>query len=127
MPELHVGDLVYEGTYYKKVGTIGHILEDREKYGAPYSVTFIDPDPDQPGRDYFSREQLHLVLPIDYQTPAEKELRARVRQIEQLIADIPDKPDVEGLPDWEVGAERANAAMARKIRSILHDPVVVNH
>jgi hypothetical protein len=127
MIQLKVGDHVYEARHYKKTGVIGHILEDRERYGAPYSVTFDNPDPDQPGRDYFSADELRLLVPLHYQTEAEKAMRERLRQIEQLVARIPEKPYVEGLAEWEVGAERAEAAMAKKIRQILHSPVDMPH
>lgn len=123
MIKLKVGDRVYEAHWYKKTGVIGHILEDREKYGAPYSVTFDHPDPDQPGRDYFSADELRLLVPLNYQTDTEKVLRERLRQIERVVADIPEKPNLTYLTEWEVIHERTRAAMAKEIRKILHSPV----
>lgn len=123
MPELQVGDTVYEPKHYKKVGTIGHILEDRERYAAPYSVTFKDPDPDQPGRDYFSRDELLLVLPVDYQTPAEKVLAEKMRRVNQYLSRYDLRPDTEGLEDWEEGAVLAQAKVRRDIEKIIAENV----
>lgn len=123
MIQLKVGDRVYEGRWYKKVGTIGHILGDHEKYGAPYSVTFDNPDADQPGRDYFSADDLQLIVPVTFQSDAEKQCADRLRRIEEMFVDVPEKPDTTELPEWEEAYVRTRAAIARSIRKIIHEPV----
>jgi hypothetical protein len=121
MPELQVGDRVYENRWYKKVGTIGHILEDREKYGNPYSVTFDEPSADQPGRDYFNASELELIVPTDYQTPAEKELREKLAKVEEYIRQFPFKADTAHVQkEWEEGVVLAQSKVRRDIEEILH-------
>ncbi|QFG12137.1 Hypothetical Protein OBI_RACECAR_8 [Arthrobacter phage Racecar] len=121
MPDLQVGDRVYERRWYKRIGTIGHILEDREKYGAPYSVTFDDPPEGAPGRDYFAADELDLVVPSDYQTPAEKELREQLAKVEEYVRQFPFKADTAQVQkEWEEGVVLAQSKVRRDIEEILH-------
>lgn len=121
MPELQVGDRVYENKWYKRIGVIGHILEDREKYGAPFSVTFEDAPEGQPKRDYFSAEELELVVPTDYQTPAETVLREKLAKVEEYLRQFPYKAELTAKPEWEQGVELAQSKVRRDIEKILQN------
>lgn len=46
--------------------------------------------------------------------------RIRLKEIDKIISGIPEEPDTQYLDFWEAMAERAESALANKIRKVLN-------